>query len=343
MDPVEVLAIGGTGQNGATLLTRMLGRLPGMVAVGELGRLWDTGIIENRPCGCGVAFRDCPFWARVGQAAFGGWDGLDAQEISRLREAVRLKRRLRSLPVAPVPDLRKIGAPQALPFLIAPGLWPEYRRSLRRYTELMGRLYRGIHEVSGGAVIVDSMKVPYHVYMLRRVPAVRLRVGHLVRDSRGVAHSSMKVVKKQGSSGVFRGRRHPLKTGWRWDWVNLTFHLLWGLGVPTTFVRYETFVTSPRQELRRIAEFAGLSIRDEDVAFIRGGEADREGEADLPPDHLVAGNRMRMQTGPVRLRVSEEWKTELNPRQRRLVSLVTWPLLRRYDYVGRRAVSAGTR
>ena len=74
---ISVLCIGGTGQNGATLLSRMLGQIPGFVAVGELGRLWDWGLIGNRPCGCGAPFSDCPFWSRVGDAAFDGWDAID--------------------------------------------------------------------------------------------------------------------------------------------------------------------------------------------------------------------------------------------------------------------------
>jgi len=45
--PIEVLCLAGTSQNGATLLTRMLGRLPGFVAVGEIGYLRNKGLIEN--------------------------------------------------------------------------------------------------------------------------------------------------------------------------------------------------------------------------------------------------------------------------------------------------------
>jgi len=37
--PIEVLCLAGTSENGATPLTRMLGRLPGFVAVGEIGYL----------------------------------------------------------------------------------------------------------------------------------------------------------------------------------------------------------------------------------------------------------------------------------------------------------------
>lgn len=330
---VEVLAIAGTGQNGATLLTRMLGLLPGVVAVGELGRLWDTGLLEDRDCACGVAFRSCPFWTRVGDIAFGGWEAIDGYEISRLRESVRLKRRFRELPEAPIRRLRKIGTTQLLPFRPTQGLWPLYSQNIERYADLMGRLYAAIAEVAEATVIVDSMKVPYHVFLLRRVRDIDLRVVHLVRDSRGVGLSQAKVVQKQGPGGSYRGRRHPAKTALRWDWVNATFHLLRRLGVPSVLVRYEDVVSDPASELSRIADFASVPTTPADLGFIRGRQVK------LPRDHLVAGNRMRMEAGPITLRAPDGWREELPQRQRRAVTLASWPLLRRYGYL--REGSAG--
>lgn len=325
----ELLAIAGTGQNGATLLCRMLGELPGFVGVGEIGRLWDTGLIENRDCSCGVPFRGCPFWTGVGDVGFGGWDNVDGYEVSRLREAVRLRRPLRSLPQAPISEIHALSARHLLPLRLAARASSEYRNNLHRYAELMGRLYGAIAQVAGAHVVVDSMKFPYHVHVLPQVPGVDLRFVHLVRDSRGVAHSQTKTVQKQGTARRYRRQRHPFKTALRWDWVNLTIHSLTQAGTPSTLVRYEDVVSDPAEQLRRIARFAGAPLASDDIWFIRGTEVD------LPSGHLVAGNRMRMEAGPIRLRVSDGWKTELPPRQRRLVSVLTWPLIRRYAYVGR--------
>lgn len=326
----ELLAIAGTGQNGATLLCRMLGELPGFVGVGEIGRIWDTGLIEDRECSCGVPFRRCPFWGKVGEVGFGGWDNVDGYEVSRLREAVRLRRPLRSLPQAPIAEIHALSARHLLTFRLAARASSEYRSNLRRYAELMGRLYVAIAQVAGARVVVDSMKFPYHVNMLPQVPGVDLRFVHLVRDSRGVAHSQTKSVQKQGTAGRYRRQRHPFKTALRWDWVNLTIHSLTRAGTPSTLVRYEDVVSTPAEQLRRIARFAGTPLASDDVWFIRGTEVD------LPSGHLVAGNRMRMEAGPIRLRVSDGWKTELQPKHRRLVSVLTWPLIRRYAYVGPR-------
>lgn len=311
---IRLLCIGGTGQNGATLLSRLIGQMPGFVVVGEIGYVWDKALIENVECGCGRPFQDCPFWTRVGQEAFGGWDRVDPQEALRLRGAVKLKG-------------RPFAHPLSLPLVLKPSLWPRYREDHARYSEMMMRLYEAISTVSGNAIIVDSMKRPSHVYMMRDLPGVDLRVVHLVRDSRGVAYSNLKWVQRQDATRAnFRTRRPPWKAAGRWMWINVAFHALARLGVPSIVVRYEAFVRDPKHELAAIARFSGSEARPGDLAFIEGNEAD------LAADHLVAGNRMRFESGVLRLKVDEEWRRRLTRAQRRVVSTVTWPLLRRYGY-----------
>jgi hypothetical protein len=51
----------------------------------------------------------------------------------------------------------------------------------------MSPVYRALHEITGGKIIVDSMKVPAHVYLMSRLPGVHVRLAHLVRDPRGYA------------------------------------------------------------------------------------------------------------------------------------------------------------
>ena len=72
--PTRVLFISGWGRSGSTLLDRMLSSSLGFFASGELREVWWRGVQENRQCGCGVGFNECPFWRAVGIEAFGGWD-----------------------------------------------------------------------------------------------------------------------------------------------------------------------------------------------------------------------------------------------------------------------------
>jgi hypothetical protein len=42
-----------------------------------------------------------------------------------------------------------------------------------------------------------------------------------------------------------------------------------------------------------------------------------------------------MQSGPLRLRLDDAWRAGMPARDRRLVTLLTFPLLARYGYAGR--------
>jgi len=311
--PVSVVCIGAIGQSGSTLLTRMLGQVPGFVAVGETGRVWDKGLGENMECGCGQPFRSCDFWSQVGEAAFGGWGSVDAREATRLRDHLTLRGR------APHPF--------ALPLVLWPRLSKGFAKDLARYASLMHRLYAGISEVSGGSTIVDSMKQPAHVYMMSRMQGIDVDVVHIVRDPRGVAYSKTKWIHRQGArSDEFRVRRKPPKTAEKWTWMNLSFDALPLTGEPVTRVTYEALVGSPEQAMSQVLTGIGRPPGEGDLGFIHGNEVV------LSVDHFAAGSRMRLQAGPVPLVLDEVWRRELPSGQRRLVTALSLPLLRRYGY-----------
>ena len=152
-----------------------------MFSAGEVREIWQSGLVENRPCGCERPFRDCSFWQAVGEAGFGGWDRIPLHEILRLRYSLD---RPWSLPALPLGRLvNPIGA------------------QIQAYTGTLQRLYAAIAEVSGASVIVDSSNLPSHAFLLRPMPGIDLRVIHLVRDSRAVAFSWRKHVEKRRSAG----------------------------------------------------------------------------------------------------------------------------------------------
>ena len=308
--PIRVVFIGGCGRSGSTLLARMLGEFPRFFSTGEMRFIWQRGLVENKLCGCDVPFRECPFWSAVGDAAFGGWDQLDAQEMAALERAVDRHR--------------------YIPFLVAPWLWPRFRRRLVRYTDVLARLYKGIDHVTAGACIVDSTKDAPFAYVLRRMPELDLRVVHLVRDSRCVAFSWTKRVQKpeEVATAGYMNTYNPVEMGFRWVAYNLCFHLLGYLGVPRLLMRYERLVTSPRLEIERIAAHLGEAVREEHFAFLNGRGVD------LGVHHTVSGNPMRFDRGTIPLRIDDEWRRRLKPRHKRLIAFFTFPLLLRYGYVG---------
>jgi hypothetical protein len=312
--PVRVLYVGGLGRSGSTLLDRMLGQLDGVVSVGELVHVWRRGLEENNLCGCGERFRDCPFWRRVGEEAFGGWDTVDAAEVLALQGAVDRNR--------------------YVPLMLLPALRPAYRARVRRYLDLLDRLYRAVQQVAGGRLVVDASKHASHAFLLRRMPGLDLRLVHLVRDSRGVAFSWTKLMRRVEvvDGEALMATDHPLRMSVRYLAYNLLFHLLRRLGVPTLLLRYESLVADPAAELARVLGHAGRPAGDGELGFVG------DGWVELGPSHALAGNPMRFERGRVPLRLDEEWRGKMRRRHRLLTVGWTWPLLLRYGYLpGRRA------
>jgi hypothetical protein len=305
---VTVVYIGGLGRSGSTLLDRMLGQVPGFFSAGEIRDLWQRGLRENRLCGCGRPFRECPVWAEVGVRAFGGWDRVDLDRAQALTGSV---------------DRHKL-----LPLLVSPGAWPPFRRKVQRYAELIGPVYRALADVTGSRVIIDSSKAPSTAFLLRQIPTIDLRAVHLIRDSRGVAHSWNKKVVRPDTPGrtVYMHRYHPSRIGLRWMTRNAMMELLGRLGTPVVRVRYEAVVADARHELERILQELDLPYQAADLGFVSNGHVS------LRPNHTVMGNPMRLQTGPVPLKLDEAWRTGLARKQSGMVTVLTRPLLRRYGY-----------
>ena len=303
----KVLYMGGFGRSGSTLVERILGQLPGFCSAGEIVFLWQRGLIDGQLCGCGVPVPECDFWTRVGKTAFGGWDQIDAREMLALQKRVDRNR--------------------YIPSMVAPRLRPAARADLERYTDVLSRLYRGIGEVAGARVVIDASKHASTAFLLRKVPGIDLRVVHLVRDSRGVAYSWTKEVRKPEVTGddAFMPVYSPSSSGRQWVAYNLLFDAL-GLLDKTMILRYEALMAEPRAGLERILAHATEPVTDNSFGFLG------DGWVDLGVDHTVAGNPMRFHQGRLDLRLDQAWTTKLPQRDRKVVTAITWPLQLRYGY-----------
>ncbi len=304
-DPLRIVYIGGQGRSGTTLLERALGELPGVVGVGETVHLWDRGLRDDDLCGCGKPFGSCPFWQDVGETAFGGWDSLDADEAVALRFAVDRNR--------------------YVPFMLRPGLSPSYQRRHAQYLGRIARLYHAIAEVSGARTIIDSSKHASYALMLAQVPGIELRVLHVVRDSRAVAHAWTKNVARPEAGGIPMPVYGPAKAAVLWDVQNSIIERL-GHHHPYLRVRYEDFVEAPKDSLLAVAGFAGVAD-DADVLQFLDGDTLTVG-----PSHTVAGNPMRFVSGDITIRSDQSWRDDMPTSRRRFVSALTLPLQRHYGY-----------
>ncbi|MGH3657597.1 MAG: sulfotransferase [Micromonosporaceae bacterium] len=305
---VRVLFLGGLGRSGTTVLERVLGQLPGAVPLGEVVHLWQRDLLDGERCGCGIPFRMCGFWQRVGRVGFGGWDSVDPHRLLRLKATVDRSRH--------VARLR------------GPRLHPDHYDAVREYTSHYQRLYEAAAEVTGGRLVIDSSKHPSLAYCLRWAPEIDLRVVHVVRDSRGVAYSWTRTVPRPEADGEHMTRYHPARAALLWNLHNRALDGLTRYGVPVRRIRYEDFTNDPVAVTKELAEFAGLQSGDLDFL----GSDDNGDYAELTTHHSAAGNPMRFRTGRIPLRPDEAWRTGLPPLRRKLVGALTGSLLRSYGY-----------
>ena len=305
-NPVRVLYVCGYGRSGSTLLARMLGRLPGHLALGELEKFWMYGLKNDHLCSCGRPFSECRFWRPVTEKALGPWKAEDVDRILSFKRTLRMRN---LLPLA-FPGCRS----------------RSYARRFGRYLRVWRRVLEAIRDVSGTEVIVDASKVPHLLFLLHRLEWIELRVVHLVRDSRAVAHSygrKKPALERHGSSRTIK-RSGPLGAGLGWMQWNLLAEGYRRYGGNFTRLRYEDLVANPGVELLRITGGNGHGAADFDFLH--------DGRVSLKAGHLLGGNPMRFEHGELPLRRDDEWLRLMPPRKRFLVTGVTWPLLCAYGY-----------
>ncbi|MER7502083.1 sulfotransferase [Nonomuraea pusilla] len=289
--PTRVIFLGGLGRSGTTLLERLLAELPGVTALGEVVHLWSRGVLSAEPCGCGAPFPSCPFWRCVGERAFGGWSRPLAERVLALRHRVDRTRRI--------------------PRIAHPGL-AEYADA-----------YRRVYDAVGTPAVIDSSKHASLAYCLVAA-GVDVRVAHVVRDPRAVAHSWGRSVPRP-EDGRPMTRWGSARTALHWSAQNLALDRLARRGARVVRVRYEDLVADPAATLTALAAELGLPASG--LPFLDGAVVR------LSPAHTVSGNPMRFAVGPVELRRDDSWRAGLPARQRRLVGALTWPLRSRYGYL----------
>lgn len=307
---LTVLYLAGSGRSGSTILDNVLGEIPGVFSAGELRFVWDRNVRDDRVCGCGRSFSRCPFWQAVLRQAYGD-DLPDPARVITWRE-------------------------EALPLRLAPFVrLPEVRRRLRAryapYLDVLERLYHAAAEVADARVIVDSSKFPSYGFLLSLVDSIDVRMVHLVRDPRAVAHSWTRRKLETTTVGVQAPMAQLAPTRTAFDWLLwAALAELYGRAVPgsTVRVRYEDFVGSPREALALLLRHAGLS--DGPPAWLAGPSVRLSG------NHTVGGNPGRMETGLIPLRIDEEWRVAMSPRHRRAVTALAWPGMFGYGYLGGR-------
>lgn len=305
-----VLLIMSASRSGSTILCNLLGQADGAFGAGELHRLWDAEALGGRMCSCGELVLRCPLWRPILQACHGSAELSDLlpvfTEIQRHRDACARTRHM----------------PQ-----IAPYLSPALKRHRQAYLQALESMYAAIQQVTGCRVVVDASKLPAYASVLLDSQRLDARVLFLTRDARATAFSW-----RRRKSTVVRGRAFvtaqysALTSAKEWLITNWAAGRLARAIAPDRLLhmRYEDVMADPAQSLRRIAQLADLA---DDSLPLRAPN-----QAELSAAHLLAGNQNRFQTGLITLRPDDEWRKAMTRADYRLVTALTWPLLRRYGY-----------
>lgn len=293
----KVIFIAGYGRSGSTLLDMMLGMHPDIFGAGEMSTICRHVWPNDEYCACHQRVRSCPLWSE----AMAEWqrDGVDIAAHRRLQERIE-----------PI-----LSPSRALS-----------RGALRAYREQVLALYRIVARRTGRRVLLDSSKSPGRALALAG-SGVDLRLVHLVRDPRAVAHSMSKPMRIDTEAGVQKTlRAHPVaRTALRWSFVNAGAERALrrvpaGHGLR---LRYEDLVADPTGALDRIGAAAGIDLGPL-------GRAIAAGEA-IAADHQVAGSRIRM-SAPMRLKPDMGWQDQMPEAAQATVARICRGRMRRYGY-----------
>lgn len=304
---VKVLYFAGSGRSGTTIINNIVGQLDGAFAAGELRFLWDRGVVENRLCGCGRPFHDCPTWSAVMGKAFADGTEPDAAGIAeRLLSRLRLRR-------LPAMMARKVVGRRAAP------AHPD--------DDALTRTYAALAETTGARVVLDSSKLPGYGLLLADLPGIDLYVLHILRDPRAVTFSWRRT--KLTHDGVGDDDVMQRLAVWKvplvWLAENAATALLWARRRDRYIrVPYEQFVAEPQAAMSAVARLVGLDpagLPFETPTTVR-----------LAPTHSVAGNPNRHDSGTITLRHDLEWVTAMPVRERLTVSALAAPGLLAFGY-----------
>lgn len=278
------------------MLGNVAAEVPGVFHTGELRFLWQNGVLgtgSNRLCGCGKPLPECQLWSQVLAAACPRGQTL----AEHAREVVAWQRSYRTRHTRRV--LR--GSPEPS------NGWPA----------TLAATYRAIAAQTGASVIIDTSKFASDAALLGRFADIAPAYVHLVRDPRGVAHSWLRPKDYTGKRGV-------LGSSLYWVGFNVAAELICRDGNGASLrMRYEDLTRDPRDAVGRVLDLVGLADAN---------PVEPDSGVSLGPNHTVTGNPNRFDRGRIQLREDRRWRQSMPKRQRALATIVTLPLLGRYQY-----------
>jgi len=303
---IKLVYLTGTWRSGSTLLCNMLGQIEDFFSVGELRYIWERSMIENRPCGCGIPFRECKVWNKVMDKSLHDVGQIECHYMIHL---LQHSTRARYLPWILMPWGKR--------WLMS--YWSKHLHHLES-------LYSAIQSTTGCRVIIDSSKKPIYGFLLGLMPRIDFYVVHLVRNPCGVMYSAhRKKLNQDTKEPTYMPRHNAIWSALLWSMSNVAVEVLWRrLRGRYLIMHYEDFINEPQVAIQRILAMIGEKCQD--LSFLK------ENTVEFRANHTVSGNPNRFHMGVVKLRQDEEWKMNMRRRDKIIVRILTSFLYKRYKH-----------
>ena len=312
--PVKSLVyIASTGYSGSTLLESILGTNEGCLNLGEICKLrfWPL-------CSCGAMVADCSFWTSLEKQLQNRPDGAG----SRLQDwHVQIKRSRSGIAKLLHDAFIITGCPGTLEVFKA--LSPEIRAFSDGSRRALA-LFETAAQHTGARVIVDSSKDPVLLKHLYALAPERLRLIHLVRDPRAVAHSFVKNFARDGATyGSEDSQQAPTASQAAQYWRSRNLNIertAWRIPAhQQLLIRYEDLCQDREASASVLSEFLGEEIRIPETLRLR-------------QQHTLAGNPMRLTQDHIEVKLNQEWTSRLGAQDAAVILQATGALARRYGY-----------
>jgi hypothetical protein len=299
----KIAYIMAASHSGSTLLAMLLGSHPQATTVGDTGGTVYRKDPDYR-CSCGCKANECPFWHQVVDQMSNRGLNVDAVDFGTRFEYPENKF-----------INRVLGAEYRGPILETIRdslLWisPGWRRKFQAIAERNIALVETVTRITNSEILIDSSKLPHRLKFLLRIPELEVKIIHLVRDGRGVAHTYIYVDGWPVKKSAIEWRRNILAE------EKLLAQIDQGMW---TRVRYEDLCSNPQAELEKLCDFLNLNPSQVNLDFR---------SADLH----VFGNKMRLSSEKA-IQHDNKWQTELNMSQLHIIERFTHDKLRKYGYI----------
>ena len=288
--------------SGSTLLAMLLGSHPQATTIGDTAGTYHRKFPDYR-CSCGAKAQACPFWLHVIDQMVRRGFNLDVTDFGTRFEYPEnrfIDRVLHAEYRGPILETIRDSV-----------LWlsTEWRRQFRTIAERNVVLVETLTNVTNSQILIDSSKLPHRLKFLLRNPELELKVIHLLRDGRGVAHTYIQNNGWSVEKSAIEWRRGVLAA------EKLLARLDRGMWRQ---VRYEDLCSDPQAELEKLCVFLNLDPGRVNMDFR---------SASLH----VFGNKMRLSSEQA-IRLDNKWQTELTDSQIDTIERLAGKQLIRYGY-----------